>query len=245
VRCSWSYLISLLIRMRRRASRRCGRERVSHIQPRAHTLNPSLWTRVLSRLRIQARVWIWQGVLCGMMKDCLSDCAHTQQGRGFSLNLPLEAGLSTTQFMHILDCLVPEAARVFRPDVIVWQCGVDGLCHDPCGDWALTPDAYVHAARLLRCLHVPLLVLGGGGYAEADAVRCWSRVMAELVGDVQLSEDIPEHAFFDMYGPSFTRAVASPTRRNRNSDAAVEAALEGLLRHVRALGNAGQREKVD
>ena len=46
---------------------------------------------------------------------------------------------------------------------------------------------------------VPLLVLGGGGYHNADSARCYAAIAAEIVG-VKLPQDVPEHDYLHHYG---------------------------------------------
>lgn len=46
---------------------------------------------------------------------------------------------------------------------------------------------------------LPLLVLGGGGYHNADSARCYAAITAEIVG-VQLPTDVPEHNNLSHYG---------------------------------------------
>lgn len=80
----------------------------------------------------------------------------------------------------------------FQPDAIVCQCGVDGLAGDPLGTFNLTPLAYSNCLELIMSTHLPLLVLGGGGYHKANAARCFTSILAGIL-NVKLSTDIPEH----------------------------------------------------
>lgn len=82
--------------------------------------------------------------------------------------------------------------------------GVDGLAYDPlAGSWALTPAAYAAAAAQAQAWGAPLLLLGGGGYNSPGAAAAWAGVLGALCGR-QLADDIPEHEFFERYGPAFT-----------------------------------------
>jgi histone deacetylase 8 len=49
---------------------------------------------------------------------------------------------------------------------------------------------------------VPVLILGGGGYHNADSARCYAAITAEVVG-VPLPRDVPEHDYLSHYGPQF------------------------------------------
>lgn len=46
---------------------------------------------------------------------------------------------------------------------------------------------------------LPVLVLGGGGYHNADSARCYAAIAAEVAG-VKLPRDIPEHEYLNHYG---------------------------------------------
>lgn len=72
------------------------------------------------------------------------------------------------------------------------QCGADGLAGDPLGTFNLTPAAYTRCLTILLGLHLPTLVLGGGGYHKPNAARCFASILACIL-DVQLDSDIPEH----------------------------------------------------
>jgi histone deacetylase 8 len=52
----------------------------------------------------------------------------------YTLSLPLKRGASDTTFHRIWKC-VESVRKVFHPDFLVLQCGVDGLSGDPCATW--------------------------------------------------------------------------------------------------------------
>ncbi|PSC69225.1 Histone deacetylase 8 [Micractinium conductrix] len=159
-------------------------------------------------------------------------------GRGFALNLPLGDGLRDNPFLQAVAALAGGAAAAFQPDVVVLQCGVDGLAHDPlAGSWSLTPAAYARAAELAASWGRPLLLLGGGGYCAAAAAATWTGVLAQLLGKAPLPDDIPaEHEYLDRYGPSYT--LSAVIKRllppDTNDASAVLAACEGLLAELRS-----------
>ena len=53
---------------------------------------------------------------------------------------------------------------VFSADVVVCQCGADGLANDPMASYNLTPNALAHCVRKLQSWRLPLLLLGGGRF---------------------------------------------------------------------------------
>ena len=86
-------------------------------------------------------------------------------GKYYCLNVPLKAGFTDHTFQLIFDHVFPRVMRSFSPDVIVVECGVDGMAGDPVGVGNLTPVAFLHALHCIRSTSLPLLILGGG-------VRC-------------------------------------------------------------------------
>ncbi len=52
--------------------------------------------------------------------------------------------------------------EAFQPDVIVCQCGADGVSGDPLGGFNLTGKAISKCVEYLDKWKLPMLVLGGG-----------------------------------------------------------------------------------
>jgi len=83
------------------------------------------------------------------------------------LDVPLADGCDDATYLAALGAAL-EHARAFRPELVLYQSGVDGLAGDRLGRLALTAsglarrDAEVFA--LARSLAVPLVVTLGGGY---------------------------------------------------------------------------------
>ena len=50
----------------------------------------------------------------------------------------------------------------YVPNVLVCQCGADGLAADPMESFNLTPLAYSRCVQYLMAWNVPLLLVGGG-----------------------------------------------------------------------------------
>ena len=50
----------------------------------------------------------------------------------------------------------------YAPNVLVCQCGADGLAADPMESFNLTPLAYSRCVQYLLAWNVPLLLVGGG-----------------------------------------------------------------------------------
>jgi len=105
---------------------------------------------------------------------------------GTKLNVPLPPGAGDAEFVRAFDDIV-ELIRRLRPELIVFQCGADGLLGDPLTHLEYTAAAHVHAARTLHELAHELcdgriLAMGGGGYDAANVSAAWSAVVKELSG---------------------------------------------------------------
>jgi acetoin utilization protein AcuC len=104
---------------------------------------------------------------------------------GTKLNIPLAPGANDDDFAHAWDRVEAHLER-FAPEVIVLQCGADGLAGDPLAHLEYTPATHALAARRLRALankHCDgrLLAFGGGGYDLRNLAAAWTAVLAELV----------------------------------------------------------------
>jgi histone deacetylase 8 len=168
-------------------------------------------------------------------------------GKGLfhSLNIPLRSGLNGDNFLKIFTNVIENTVKNYGPDVIVMQCGVDGLFGDPLGGkWNLDIKSFGMAVKHVLSYKLPTMLLGGGGYSKALAARCWTycTAVALELEDI-IPKDIPEHAFFSDYGPDFTIFCDSGNQFDRNeigeyTDNVMEEALnllENLKIHPKLL----------
>ncbi|KAI9559333.1 putative histone deacetylase 8-like [Daphnia sinensis] len=158
------------------------------------------------------------------------------QGRNYSCNVPLRDGACDETFIHVFQTVLREVMARFRPEAIVCQCGADGLANDPLGTFNLTPDAYARCAAVIQGYGLPSLYLGGGGYHKANASRCFTTILAALLGE-KLSTDIPEHDYFDWYGPSFELNVSKGLRRDENSPEYIRILLQQVLGNLELIAS--------
>ena len=103
---------------------------------------------------------------------------------GSKLNLPLAPESGDAQFFAAWEVLEAHLRR-HRPEILVFQCGADGLAGDPLAHLAYTPAVHAHATRRLRLLADEmcggrLLAFGGGGYDLDNLAAAWSAVLKEL-----------------------------------------------------------------
>mmetsp|Transcript_15311 Transcript_15311/g.24921 ORF Transcript_15311/g.24921 Transcript_15311/m.24921 type:complete len:361 (-) Transcript_15311:633-1715(-) len=126
------------------------------------------------------------------------------KGKGMNVNVPFSYGCDGVRYVEKFREVVSEKSKEFQPDAIVLVCGVDALRGDPRGGLKLDKVHICSCVSMLRDLGKPLLALGGGGYNFPDAAKCWTAVTATLLGqDIESLVDIPEHTYYELYGPSW------------------------------------------
>ena len=118
-----------------------------------------------------------------------------------ALDLPLPDGMTDENYVATLNQALPMVAA-FRPEMIFFQAGVDGLKTDKLGRLALTQEGLRQrdrlVAELVRLLNVPVVITIGGGYSDPieHTVRAHAqtfRIFASLRGGLSLN-CIREHS---------------------------------------------------
>jgi len=107
--------------------------------------------------------------------------------RGTKLNVPLPPFADDELFFR----LWPSAERfidAFAPELILLQCGADGLAGDPITHLQLTTGVHREVTRSLcriadRHGHGRLLALGGGGYDRDHTARAWVEVIRAMLDE--------------------------------------------------------------
>ncbi|MFH1479890.1 MAG: acetoin utilization protein AcuC [Pseudomonadota bacterium] len=136
-----------------------------------------------------------------------------REGKGFTVNFPLEPGSDDEIFDFALNTTVFPIVKAFSPDMIVTVIGADTLISDPLTHLKLTNNSYQRAIRRMSDCCPRILALGGGGYDLYRTARCWTlawsilnRVepmdeFAGLVGGMMFGPErevgsLFDHAFF-------------------------------------------------
>ena len=106
-------------------------------------------------------------------------------GKGLKLNIPLPPFTDDALYLPLVREIVPRVVRKFRPEVLMLQCGADSHANDLLAHLQLTTKAYVDVANVVHELAHEvgggrLVVLGGGGYNQANVARTWALVAAAL-----------------------------------------------------------------
>ncbi|KAJ3517504.1 hypothetical protein NLJ89_g442 [Agrocybe chaxingu] len=143
----------------------------------------------------------------------------------FTLSIPLQQGASASTYAKI------------------WPlCGVDGLAGDPCAtfNWCLggTEGSLGWCVqRILQEWPGKKLLLGGGGYNSPNAARAWAYLTSiALRKPLDLETEIPDHAGFPLYGPSFTLDVPAGNMTDHNTEeylGSIEVCYENVILALR------------
>jgi acetoin utilization deacetylase AcuC-like enzyme len=111
-------------------------------------------------------------------------------GRGFTVNLPLEAGAVDEDYKLVFARIVVPVLREFEPDLLILSAGFDAHEHDPLGGMRVTTAAFGAMMRELRavadeCCRGRIVAAVEGGYdLEALGTSLDASVEA-LAGDAQ------------------------------------------------------------
>lgn len=154
-------------------------------------------------------------------------------GRGYSINLPLEPGISDTDYIKAFDSIVPLFIDAFRPDIMVTQLGVDTFASDPITHMNLTTVSFEHVLKTFHSFDIPWVALGGGGYNLSNVARSWTIAWAIMNG-IDPPELIPEEfllKYSDLFHAPSLRDVPAPTLKETSWDGA--AALEKDIRYLK------------
>ena len=154
------------------------------------------------------------------------------RGRGYVLNLPLKEGIADESFISHVQTILAALKIKYCPDAVVCQFGADGLNNDPMKSFNLTDNSFTTLVRYVLKWDLPTLLLGGGGYHEANVARCWARVTAAVLGK-PLPDEIPEEdPFYLHYFPTMEFAVDRGCRKDTNSQGYLEATVKTILQSI-------------
>ncbi|HZS91159.1 MAG TPA: histone deacetylase [Chloroflexota bacterium] len=137
-------------------------------------------------------------------------------GRGFSVNIPLPPGEGDAGYSLACERLVRPIVEQFRPELVLVSAGQDGHVADPISDMSLTAAGFAMLARTARDLaagaraYGPVLLLEGGYNPNTLPFLVGS--ILDALGDLGLSISDP-----------YARLVPVSDGARRRLDAVVEA----------------------
>ncbi|KAK4683692.1 hypothetical protein P7C73_g6540, partial [Tremellales sp. Uapishka_1] len=149
----------------------------------------------------------------------------------FTLSLPLAAYPSIATYRRVMEECIEPVCQAFDADYIVLQLGLDGLPRDPIGqygNWNIDDEGGLKwCLRRIQTWNKKMLVLGGGGYDNANAARGWAAATAVLLGrDLSPETNIPPYEHFPAFAPSFTMEIPPSNIPDENTSAYLSQAAE-------------------
>lgn len=104
------------------------------------------------------------------------------EGKGYCVNVPLPVGTYDEAYLKAYREIAEPLIGAYKPDVIVFELGADGLAGDPLANLYLTNNIYAEIINSLLGFDKPILMTGGGGYNMENTVRAWSLAWSVLSG---------------------------------------------------------------
>ncbi|KAL1509325.1 hypothetical protein ABEB36_004087 [Hypothenemus hampei] len=83
------------------------------------------------------------------------------KGTYYSLNVPLKDGIKNQNYIEVFNSIFPLVISKFKPDVLIVQCGADGLNGDSVGECNLTLRGIGECIEKVLACTLPTLFLGG------------------------------------------------------------------------------------
>ncbi|KAG5588421.1 hypothetical protein H5410_048855 [Solanum commersonii] len=158
-------------------------------------------------------------------------------GKYYSLNVPLDDGIDDESYQSLFKPIMGKVMEVFKPGAVVLQCGADSLSGDRLGCFNLSIKGHAECVKYMRSFNVPLLLLGGGGYTIRNVARCWCYETGVALG-IELEDKMPQHEYYEYFGPDYTLHVAPSNMENKNSRQILEDIRSKLLDNLSKLQHA-------
>nr|UXY87568.1 histone deacetylase [Cryptomonas curvata] len=155
-------------------------------------------------------------------------------GKYCSINVPLKAGIDDNSFEFLFKPIVKEIIETFRPNVLVFQCGADSLLGDKLGAFNLSITAHGKCVTFVKNFHLPIILLGGGGYNKKNVAHCWTLETSILLNK-KISLDIPYNSFWEFFYPNKFKLKPAKFFVNKNSKKNLNAIKEKILFNIKKI----------
>ena len=109
------------------------------------------------------------------------------EARGTKLNLPLQPGATDSDFLSAFT-KIENFVESLDFELIILQCGADGLSGDPLTHLKYSEKSHEYAAQVLhKIAHEKtggrIIGLGGGGYNTENLAKAWNKVVEVFASD--------------------------------------------------------------
>lgn len=159
------------------------------------------------------------------------------KGKYYSLNVPLDDGIDDESYQSLFKPIMGKVMEFFKPGAVVLQCGADSLSGDRLGCFNLSIRGHAECVKYMRSFNVPLLLVGGGGYTIRNVARCWCYETGVALG-VDIDDKMPQHEYYEYFGPDYTLHVAPSNMENKNSRPMLDEIRAKLLENLSRLQHA-------
>ncbi|KND01146.1 uncharacterized protein SPPG_04238 [Spizellomyces punctatus DAOM BR117] len=142
----------------------------------------------------------------------------TGKGKYYAINVPLAEYIDDDAYAYVFRNVMTDIMSMFRPSVVVLQCGADSLASDRLGCFNLSIRGHGQCVRFMKSFNVPMLCLGGGGYTVRNVARAWTYETSVLT-DTDLTNDLPNNPYMSYYGPDYKlhAPIVDSSAENANS----------------------------
>jgi len=160
-----------------------------------------------------------------------NDFGYGKKGKYHSVNVPLKDGITDECYASLVKNVLDKINSCYNSQVIICQCGADGLIGDPMNSFNLTIDGYAQCVKHLISFSKPLILLGGGGYNPLNTARLWTALTACALNQ-ELDNDIPDHSCFLEYRPTYELRIEAGHRPNINSTQYIDTVLQKVVQNL-------------
>ncbi|XP_058757304.1 histone deacetylase 19-like [Vicia villosa] len=108
-------------------------------------------------------------------------------GKYYSLNVPLDNEIDAETYHSLFKPIMGKMTNIFKPGVVVLQCGADSLSRDMLGCFNLSIKGHAECIQYMRSFNVPLLLLGGGEWFTAQVSACGLFHIANNEAEVRIA----------------------------------------------------------
>ncbi|HID24912.1 MAG TPA: histone deacetylase [Thermoplasmata archaeon] len=116
-----------------------------------------------------------------------------EEGRGYTVNVPLPRGAGDTTVSTLLDQLFIPIAKQFKPDVVIVSAGFDSHYLDQLGGLRLSANCFAEIIQRLQCVQPRIMCSLEGGYNLSMLGKLVLTEIEVLVGEKpSYSENVEE-----------------------------------------------------
>lgn len=159
------------------------------------------------------------------------------KGKHYAVNFPLRDGIDDESYRTIFEPVMSKVMEVYRPGVVVMQCGSDSLTGDRLGCFNLTLVGHGQCVTFMKKFNVPLMLVGGGGYTIKNVARCWT-YETSLALDINIPNNLPYSDYFEFFAPEYQLHLTPSAFPNQNSKEYLDKIRVGVLENLRMVEHA-------